>query len=87
MIDQNDLGNFDDFDEIKLANKDKDKMLKKGKSKEKIKLMTEYGNKKFCIIYPENTKKGYWDLFITLILLISCFSTPYIIAFSDAEMG
>ena len=47
--------------------------------------MTNYNNKKCCLVYPESHYKGHWDLFITLILLISCFSTPYIIAFSDVD--
>ena len=47
--------------------------------------MQNYVNKKRCLIYPENPRKSTWDLFITLVLLVSCFSTPYIIAFSDAK--
>jgi len=34
-----------------------------------------------CIIYPEHKYKGYWDLFMTLILVITCILTPYNIAF------
>ena len=40
-------------------------------------------NKKKWIFYPEDVKKGYWDLWITLVLLISCLTTPFNIAFGD----
>ena len=33
------------------------------------------------LIYPENRFKGYWDLFMTLVLLITCMITPIDIAF------
>ena len=42
-------------------------------------------NKKTFLLYPESQSKVYWDLFITLILLISCMVTPYRIAFGDIE--
>ena len=40
-------------------------------------------DKKQCILYPEDTQKTYWDIFITLILLISCIITPWRIAFGE----
>lgn len=36
---------------------------------------------KWYIIYPENSYKNGWDLFIGLILIVSCTVTPYHIAF------
>ena len=41
--------------------------------------------KKFGILYPEDHGKVNWDLFITLILLISCVITPLRIAFGESE--
>ena len=47
--------------------------------------MTARKNVKKYLIYPENKFKGYWDLFMTFILLITCMETPYIIAFIPEE--
>ena len=41
-------------------------------------------HKKKWIIYPEDEWKGRWDLFITVILIFTCMSTPYLISF-EAE--
>ena len=41
--------------------------------------------KKKWILYPEDAQKVNWDLFITLILLISCVITPLRIAFGENE--
>jgi len=38
-----------------------------------------------CMLYPEDPVKINWDLFITLILLISCILTPLRIAFGGDE--
>jgi len=40
---------------------------------------------KVGILYPEDPPKVNWDLFITLILLISCILTPLRIAFGEDE--
>ena len=37
--------------------------------------------RKRFMIYPDNHKKEVWDLFMTIILLISCVVTPVEIAF------
>ena len=37
------------------------------------------------MIYPDKDSKEMWDLFMTVILLISCIITPYQIAFIDVE--
>lgn len=41
------------------------------------------GHRKKCMIYPNDTKKLWWDVFISLVLLLSTFITPIDIAFSD----
>lgn len=38
--------------------------------------MTFRPNSKKYVIYPENKNKGLWDLFITIVLLISCILIP-----------
>ena len=40
-------------------------------------------DKKKYLLYPEDQKKVKWDLFITVVLLVSCMLTPYNIAFGD----
>ena len=45
--------------------------------------MRERKNKKKWLLYPEDPYKTYWDLFITIILLISCLTTPFRIAFGE----
>jgi hypothetical protein len=42
-------------------------------------------NEKPFIIYPENKNKGMWDLFMTLVLIITCIQTPLNIAFEDVS--
>lgn len=37
--------------------------------------------RKRCMFYPEDSKKEYWDLIITLVLLFACIYTPIEIAF------
>ena len=37
------------------------------------------------LFYPEDKYKGYWDLWMTLILLITCLLTPLTIAFTYSE--
>ena len=57
----------------------------KNKDKEKIERMRARDHKVPCLLYPEDPAKENWDLFITLILLISCALTPYRIAFGEIE--
>ena len=35
------------------------------------------------MFYPEDSCLGYWTIFMTLVLLTTCFVTPWKIAFSD----
>jgi hypothetical protein len=37
------------------------------------------------MIYPDDHWKIFWDLLISLVLLISCFSTPFNLAFPELE--
>lgn len=47
--------------------------------------MSHHQLEKFGIIYPESKNKGMWDLFMTFILLLTCFVTPLDIAFSKSK--
>jgi hypothetical protein len=49
--------------------------------------MTERINRKVFMFYPEDRMKGTWDLFITLVLLITCLYTPIEIAFDEGQGG
>lgn len=44
--------------------------------------MTYRKNKKPCVIYPENVCKQWWDIFVALMLVISCFWTPWEMSFN-----
>ena len=35
------------------------------------------------LFYPEDESKARWDIFLTFVLLLSCFITPYRIAFGE----
>jgi maltodextrin utilization protein YvdJ len=37
------------------------------------------------LIYPNNKYKGWWDLFMTFVLLMTCVLTPLNIAFQKAD--
>ena len=57
----------------------------KGKNKEKFKRMREREDRKPFMIYPEDSDKANWDLFITLVLVYTCVATPARIAFSTED--
>lgn len=57
----------------------------KNKLKEKVQRMKHRDDKKPWILYPEDQIKTNWDMFITLILLITCLLTPWRIAFGEEE--
>lgn len=42
-------------------------------------------NKKKWLIYPEDPSKQWWDLFVTIVLLISCIEAPLDVAFASDE--
>lgn len=39
-------------------------------------------HKKAFLIYPENKVKAKWDVFMTIVLIISCMTTPLVLAFT-----
>lgn len=47
--------------------------------------MTSRENTVAYLFYPEYKFKAYWDLFMTLILIITCMLTPLNIAFTNSE--
>lgn len=51
------------------------------KEEKRFKRMTARANRKTFVIYPEDKLKATWDLFITIVLLITCVNTPWNIAF------
>lgn len=55
--------------------------------KEAKKRMKARLNRKNWIIYPEDDWKGKWDLYITVILIFTCLSTPYLISFEAETCG
>jgi hypothetical protein len=58
---------------------------KRGIDKRHYERMTNRGNQKKCIIYPENKHKSIWDLFMTIVLIMTCVMTPLSIAFNDLD--
>ena len=42
-------------------------------------------NRKACMLYPEDDFKNNWDLFITMILILTCIVTPVRIAFYEED--
>ena len=53
--------------------------------RKKVKAMRKREARKFMLIYPEDEWKGNWDLFVTVILMFTCLSTPYLISFDGAD--
>jgi hypothetical protein len=44
--------------------------------------MNKRENRVILMFYPEDEMKENWDLLLTLLLIITCILTPYIIAFT-----
>ena len=38
-------------------------------------------SRKFFLIYPDNSCKDYWDIYITVVLVVSCALIPYQLAY------
>ena len=55
------------------------------KDKMKYERMRHRDSRAEWMFYPEDNIKMYWDLYINLILLISCLITPFRIAFGEIE--
>ena len=62
-------------------------LKKKGMNSKKINRMTHRSNMNKYLFYPENKFKMWWDLFMTLVLLITCLVTPVDIAFQPDTLG
>lgn len=58
-----------------------------GKEDERTQRMTKREVYKPCIIYPENKAKHLWDIFVSILLVFTCFVTPWHICFSDDSLG
>lgn len=50
---------------------------------EEMHLEEERKDGKAYIIYPENQLKSTWDIFVTCILVFTCFMTPWNIVFDN----
>ena len=61
-----------------------DKNMEKAE-KIKIARMSERTERKMFLLYPEDKEKSYWDIYITIVLLVSCILTPYRIAFGGND--
>lgn len=68
-----------DYEEDALPMMEKDQ----GVDEKKYKRMTERKDRREWLIYPEDTSKSRWDIWLTFVLLLSCFITPYRIAFGE----
>ena len=64
---------------------DEKEAAKIGIDKKHFNRMTKRDTYKAFIIYPENKQKSAWDLFMTLILILTCIMTPLSIAFNDLD--
>lgn len=58
---------------------------RKEQSKSKVIRMTNRVGKVKYLFYPQDSVKEYWDLFITVVLFVTCILTPYNIAFSGIQ--
>ena len=44
-------------------------------------IATDVDKRKECLIYPNDTYKIYWDIFIVILLVIACSIIPFRMAF------
>ena len=59
--------------------------MKNWEDQEKFERMRHRDHRKFFMFYPEDQFKANWDLFVTIILIFTCLSTPYRIAFIERD--
>lgn len=64
-----------------LDTKEDENNAKLDKSRQKR--MLERKNRRKFILYPENSFRAFWELMMTVCLLISCFQAPLEIAFTE----
>jgi len=64
-----------------MKDEEKKDEISKEELRKKIDRMRARSNKVRFLLYPEDRFKEQWDMFITMVLLISLFITPMRIAF------
>ena len=74
-----------DSESSETDNEDKPAELSKSMVRKKVKRMRKREVRKIMMIYPEDEWKGNWDLFVTMILIFTCLTTPYLISFDGAD--
>ena len=52
---------------------------------ERFQRMRDRPNRKWYMLYPEDRFKVNWDLFVALILIVTCSITPVTLAFYEEE--
>ena len=74
-------GVFDEDDPTSLTTR----ITCEAKRRKMERIKRDQSNRKTCMIYPEDSWKHNWDTLMTLVLLFSCFVTPWRLAFSTGE--
>lgn len=59
--------------------------LNEGKGKKVICCLRRIKGQKSCMLYPEDPFKGYWDIYIALVLIFTSLVTPYRIALVEVD--
>ena len=72
-----------DHDKITFGGHDVPVISNKNKLSDKEAHRSHRHHKKLLIIYPEDTWKNKWDILISVVLIISCLSTPIELAFYE----
>lgn len=80
-IDKNSLYKSSDGENISFGVNDDQNDQDKLSDKEAHRMHRHH--KKLFIIYPEDSWKSKWDIFISLVLIASCLSTPIELAFFE----
>ena len=72
----------DDLPKYPLMRKSNMKMLD---GLEKLERMRHRDHRKQFLFYPEDQFKANWDLFISVVLIFTCLSTPFRLAFVEQD--